>query len=336
MELSQGGALVELRYLRFPPLDLPTVLPTPDAMKSGGENKYAYHPDAWELEYGGYRYLGRASDDVIRARYRSILRNMRALVSSDRHVIPRRSFLSSWYWYRKEHQTRFEFHLRSLSLPEQPPAGFLHNAQPNAPVRPRSPNACDVLFRYGSLRWMRAFLETGRVRISAASSYLKAEDDARADDERRKVAFLAGEYSRMTTEDGTSIPAIGDITRTVSFPDYYVLCGSCDWDDALFDAFGADACVVIRDPRSFEARLEKAAAQHLPGWQFLGAPVGYFDPYETRLKTDLMPPLDKDFRFAYQREYRWSWTPLDRQQTRGVIDLELGSLADVATLHLRR
>ena len=46
-------------------------------------------------------------DDRLVKRYSEIARNMAALVSEDRYVIPIRSFLSAWYWYRKEHQTRY-------------------------------------------------------------------------------------------------------------------------------------------------------------------------------------------------------------------------------------
>src|ERR1051326_6733172 len=93
-------------------LPLPATLPHPDAMKSWGHNKASYEPEIWEFEYRAHRYLGRVSDDELHVRYDSIARNMQSIVSADRDVIPIITFLSSWYWYRKEHQARFEFHCR--------------------------------------------------------------------------------------------------------------------------------------------------------------------------------------------------------------------------------
>jgi hypothetical protein len=86
---------------------LPTVLPRTDAMKLWGHNETAYEPEFWEFQYRVHRYLGRVSDDALRARYDALVRNIQSIVSNDRNVIPVISFLSSWYWYRKEHQTRF-------------------------------------------------------------------------------------------------------------------------------------------------------------------------------------------------------------------------------------
>lgn len=91
----------------IPSLPLPAVLPRADAMKSWGHNETTYQPEFWEFQYRAHRYLGRVGDDELRARYDAITRNVQSIVSDDRNVIPVISFLSSWYWYRKEHQTRF-------------------------------------------------------------------------------------------------------------------------------------------------------------------------------------------------------------------------------------
>jgi hypothetical protein len=88
---------------RIPTIDrlpLPGVLPHPKALASHKENETTYHPDLWEPEYAMLRYLSRMDDDALRRRYDSIVRNMRAIVSESRHMIPIRSFLSSWYGYR--------------------------------------------------------------------------------------------------------------------------------------------------------------------------------------------------------------------------------------------
>ena len=321
--------------VKVPSLALPTQLPHPDAIRSWRQNRYSYDPEGWELEYEGYRYLGRLPNDELADRYESILRNMRALISPDRHVIPSITFLSSWYWYRKEHQTRLEFFLRGTPLPTTPPAKPLDNPQPNAPVRPRSPNAGDVVFRYGEAKYMRPLVQEGAVRILPASEYRWAEGRARGDNEVDKCSFVPGQYTQILTQDGNKIPILGDLKRTASFPDYYVLCAACDWDDALFNDFRADSCVVITQPETFADRLAQAAEAQLPGWLFYHGPVEYFDPFETRMRQDLTPPLHKDFRFAYQREYRFSWTPLRGELSKGFIELALGSLEGIAELHFK-
>jgi hypothetical protein len=139
-------------------------------VKSWGENENSYEPEFWEFQYQLYRYLGRIGEDELIARYDDIVRNLRAIVSDDRHVIPVISFLSSWYWYRKEHQTRYEFALRKNPLARTLPV--LGNKDLSAaPTRPRSPNAADVLFRYGSKKRLQELVEFGKMRISAAREY---------------------------------------------------------------------------------------------------------------------------------------------------------------------
>jgi len=98
--------------LRVPSLVLPTTLPTRAAIRSWGDNLHNYEPEFWEFQYEVYRYLRGVAPLALADRYQTLIRNMRALIASERHVIPIQSFLSSWYWYRKEHQTRLEFAMR--------------------------------------------------------------------------------------------------------------------------------------------------------------------------------------------------------------------------------
>jgi hypothetical protein len=321
--------------LRARSLQIPTVLPHADAIRSAGSNEHDYEPEFWEFQYEGYRYLGRVSQGALVERYQALMRNMKALVSADRHVIPVQNVLSSWYWYRKEHQTRLEFSMRGADLPVAPPAGILDYVPFDAPVRPRSPNAGDVLFRYGKRIHMEDMVRHGTIRIAPAAHYRSLElGIARADEELSKSLFWPGQYTKLTNREGKLMPAIGDARWSVSGPDYYMLCLSCDWDRTLFEAFAADACVVIRRPDVFAQRLKIAAEIQLAGWYFHHNPVWYLDPYETRKQEGLSASMCKDFRFAYQREYRFLWLNLGGCAASGFIYLDLGPLDGVAELHL--
>jgi len=310
-------------------LPLPGVLPDPRALAPHKESATNYDPESWEVEYVAHRYLGRLDEPTLRTRYDNILRNMQAIVSSDRHVIPIRSFLSSWYWYRKEHQTRAEFSMRGLPLHRGLPIIATRDLSA-APARPGGPNKGDVLFRYGKRKRLKEMVEFGRLRITAARDYALIENDpARHDDELVKHRYSPGEYVTITLPDGSTSKPIGDLRTSVSGTDYFVYCVANDWDPDLFADFKAEACAVIRNPEEFARRM-KTAASTLHDWYFHYNPVEYFDTHERWQHEHIDNAMSKDFRFAYQRETRFLWAGMGRPAI-GVIDLELGSLSDIAT-----
>jgi hypothetical protein len=310
-------------------LVLPGTLPRPEAMASLNENLTNYDPEFWELEYVSFRYLENLDEVALRARYDSILRNMQSIVSPDRHVIPIRTFLSSWYWYRKEHQTRAEFVMRGLSLHIPLPEIKAHDLS-LAPARPGGPNRGDVLFRYGERKWLKEMVECGHLRIKAAREYALMESDpARQDDELTRRSFSPGKHITITFPDGKTSKPIGDLKRSVSGIDYFVYCVANEWDPDLFADFKAEACVVIRNPDEFAKRLKQAAAS-LSDWYFHYNAVQYFDPYERTAHEYFDNAMSKDFRFAYQRETRFLWAGNGRS-AHGFIDLELEPLHDIAT-----
>lgn len=326
-----------MRLLRVPTLHLPNILPHPEAIRSFGDNPHSYESEFWEFQYRNYRYLQRVSDELLAARYKDILRNMKALISLDRNVIPIQSFLSSWYWFRKEHQTRLEFALRDVLLPVASPHGItFNNEATGAPARPRHPNAGDVLFRYDKRPYIEQLAYEGKIRIRPASDFREIDHDwARQDEECSKKSFLPGAHTRITTQDGQDIPILGDVERSVSMPDYYVFCMACDWDLELFDDFEADTCIVIKDVELFARRIEVAAAPQLQGWYFHHNPVQYFDPYERQRNEYFDAAMSKNFKFAYQREYRFLWFSQNGALPDGFKFLELGSLGTLAEIHTR-
>lgn len=315
-------------------LELPKQLPTPGALKSWNQNEHDYEPEFWEFQYKTYRYLKNVADDKLNERYRDLHRNFCILVRPERHVIPINSFLSSWYWYRKEYQTRYEFFLRNnpLPLPLPCPRGNF-----TAPIRPAGPNSCDILFRYGNSQFMKSFLESGEIRISPASVYKDGPlSDPRTDDELNIHRYLPKQHTRITTKEGKEIPIIGDFHEMYSIPmDYYTLCMSTDFEPQILEEFGYDSCVIIKDPNQFAARIE-ASTRHLPSnWYFHHNPVEYFDPREPYRNQYLTPVMCKDFRFAYQMEYRFIWHPHDGTSAKDYIIVQIGSLEDICELYIR-
>src|SRR3989304_297787 len=315
-------------------LELPERLPTPGALKSWNQNEHDYEPEFWEFRYEIYRYLKNVADDKLDERYRDLHRNFCILVRPELHVIPVNSFLSSWYWYRKEHQTRYEYFLRNRPLPLSLPCP---RGDFSAPIRPKGPNSCDIIFRYGDSMFMKPFFEDGEIRISPASVYKDGPvSDPRTDDELNIHRHLSGQHSRIITKEGKEIPIIGDIHETYSLPmNYYTLCMSCDFEPHILDEFGYDSCVIIKEPEQFAARLEVSTKSILPNWYFYHNPIEYFDPYEPHKNQYLDPVMCKDFRFAYQMEYRVIWHPEDHGSAKDYIVLSIGSLKDICDLYIR-
>ncbi|WP_304525458.1 hypothetical protein [Halomonas sp. I5-271120] len=315
-------------------LSLPDNLPHPKAIESFGDNFHGYNPEFWEFFYRTRRYLSRITETELRERYVALHRNLRTLTATDRDKIPIQSFLSSWYWHKKEHQTRLEFALRDLELPIAPKTAPFQEVDKTPIRRPRSPNCADVLYRYGDVSYLEPMLYEGKIRLAAAGYYRDIElGEVRSDDELNKHSYSPGEYIKIINPDSSESPIIGDLKRTKSTLDYYALCMSCDWDVDLLEDFGANCCVVIHDTDEFASRLERAAKQVIGGWYYHHNPVEYFDPYDVGRNQYFDAAMCKNFRFAYQREYRYIWTSLEGIEAEGFTHLELGSIEDIATIY---
>jgi len=312
-------------------LTLPPRFPSPEAMRSCKHDASAYCPEAWKAQYRRYRYLENLPTDRLQTRYDEIVKNLTTLYTSDRDVIPIQTPLSSWYWFRKEHQARLEFNFRGLT-----PQHLLRSIQPiavQAPARPHAPNYGDVLFRYSKTQYVLDSLREGKIRLSPASSFAAAHlDPARRDNEQRKERIYPSRYTKLTKSDGTTIPASADILEYIDGPDYYVWCLSCDYRSTHFSDFDdSDACMVIFDTDTLATRIEAAVGGALPGWLFHHNPVEYFDPYERFSEAEIFyPELCKDFRFAYQMEYRFTVFPPAGQEANGYLPIHLEPLHDVA------
>jgi hypothetical protein len=317
---------------RLDSLKLPEILPREKAIKSWGQNIHDYEPEFWEFQYEINRYLKNIREENLIERYKNLHRNFLVLTGVERHVIPINSFLSSWFWYRKEHQTRYEFLLRKLPLPISPPAP---RDTINKPFRPRSPNACDILFRYGHLKYMKQFVQQGKIRISPASKYKDGPVlDPKTDDELNKHRWELGDHIKITTQDGKYMPIIGDLQRTATTPNnYYTLCLSCDFEPVIFNQFSYDACVVVKKPKEFAERLEHEAKIVIPEWYFFHGPIQYFDPHESTRNQFFNATMCKEFSYAYQMEYRFLWDSLNTGSANDHIEVNLGPLNDICELY---
>jgi hypothetical protein len=118
-----------------------------------------------------------------------------------------------------------------------------------------------------------------------------------------------------------------------SATNYFAWYVTTTFDARLFDDFQADACLIIHDAAAFDERLFAAFERLRPHW--IGAPshIRYFDPLRTEQQA--LAAFDKEFRFTYQREYRFAWDPPQPEVADASLapaDLDLGNLEDIASL----
>lgn len=314
-------------------LTLPNLLPDEKTIKLCGRNIHDYEPEFWEFSYEIQRYLKNINEEKLIERYRSLCINFHVLTSSERHRYPVKSFLSSWYWYLKEHQTRYEFHLRGLSLPNQLPKP---REEFTKPFQLKGPNSCDIIFRYGDLKYMKQIVDEGKIRISPASIYQYGDaSDPRTDDELNKHQWVLGNNIKIITQDGKETSIIGDLKKTVStLNNYYTLCLSCDFEPMVFEKFNYNACVIIKNPKEFARRLENATKKQLAGWYFHHCPIEYFDPHVPIKNQYINATMSKDFSYAYQMEYRFLWDPPNNESAKKHIEVNLGCLNDICELYV--
>ncbi|MCU1219839.1 MAG: hypothetical protein JWN42_1036 [Candidatus Angelobacter sp.] len=117
-----------------------------------------------------------------------------------------------------------------------------------------------------------------------------------------------------------------------STTDYWLYCVANSIKPRLFVDFNADACVIIRDRQKFTRMLREATADKLPGAAMREGHAIYIDPLLPKSATDIFIPLCKHFRYTYQHEYRFCWLSSSHAKKLTHVDIEIGSLKDMAEL----
>lgn len=268
-------------------------------------------------------------------RYKAIVRNMRTLTTPDRNTIPILDYKSAWYWYKKEHQTRYELHIRKLALPIEPPLAPAQFSNLAAPYRAKNPIAQNVLFRYTSKKHAEE-LAGGVLKIFCASRQrIDPTDSARYDNELSKTKIIPKSYARVAIQGGSPIKLLSDIRECCDVRDYYLLCLSLDWDNMLFDDFKKDTCVVIKDVDKMRERVQNATSRKLPGWNCTDLPITYYDPYCSVGPQEFFDAcFCKSIEYAYQQEYRYVWAhPTNTAEN--YVELSLGSISDLVEVFPR-
>jgi hypothetical protein len=300
-------------------------------MRSWGQSHHDYEPEFWEFYYEINRYLEHMKTESLHTRHERILLNLRRLVCVERSIIPIDSFLSSWYWYKKEHQTRYELVYKRRCNVSIDAGKYEGIADISCPLKdPRT----NLLFRFEYHKYADPFLEQGKIRIRPASVWKKLEqDEARCDNELQKVAYYPGERLKVTTESGQKIPVHGYMEEKAICANFYALCMTNGFHPDLFNDFSDTDCVIIiKRPDEFARRFEGHMKRVLSAWYFYHNPIEYYDPYEHDPTNDIMPGTSKDFLLAYQMEYRFCCFPSDGMDVRGDLECKIGPLEDIAEI----
>ena len=227
----------------------------------------------------------------------------------------------------------------------------------------------DVLVKYGQLDHMKELYEEGDVWINPASDFEKlTHNQAVRDDERSFVCrggihpmemtdnsvasrhFYAkdeapDDHSRLIQQGAVQFVRMFDAPelerdqqlelRVRIGTDYWTYCLSEVLDPRLLSDFEANACVILRKG-PFMDRLVRMMQFVKPSANLQLGRVTYEDPLgaltinrPAYVSPDRLP-MTKLFRYAYQREFRFVWFPVVRQEKLTPIKLHLGSLANCA------
>lgn len=304
--------------------------------------------DSWCRDYCESPYLALASEDYLAERFIDHFHN---LTSLDEHggIVPRTGFtdpiLAPIF-----SDLQMEYNSRG-GIPEEVAAKataelrkYFKNGRPKGvKLFANHPASLDnVLVKFGKEKHLRDMLEKGEVRLSPAGFYKKGS--------------LLKAMRDLETERAFHIPAFTDILRgrrTVAYrgtegkiddgfikviiecPNYVLWSACADVDRRLPEDFDADAALVNKQPELFAQRFLIGARtiwNDVSSWHGL---VDYYDPCSLT-HTKARPETFKHFLFAYQREWRLCLYTLANTIPDEPINLEIGSLSDIAELVVLR
>lgn len=186
------------------------------------------------------------------------------------------------------------------------------------------------IYRYSERRFLQRALELGEFMIFPASKYITHEEDAsRYDNELIRYREIASDQVTLTVKrTGKTINPIGNVCYHSNVgTNYLVICFSKVWDENLFEEFSdTDSCLIVHDVDEFCNRFHSAMEKKLPDWAGMSESVSYNE------KSSLGTVFTKDKRFSSQQEWRFAWRPPTPKIKLEPVLVQIGSIADIATL----
>lgn len=306
--------------------------------------------EAWRAEYRANRYLRDASIEAIERRSQDICTNMMNVSDAGQLTPGNVKEGQSMFWWIMWTHILEELALRQApygSVKLMEPKQFPWISHPEAPrglrILGKNKVGPNDLVRLGQKEHIKDAINYGRLRIAPAASYADPSlNPAIHDDELSVTAVRSGDTAvihavdPVTGQQGEAISAIGEIQYSRRLQEnFYVMCMSASYLPRLLDDFGANAMLVVKNVNRFIIRIEKAVKKFRPDLVMVGNVVNYYDPYRVK-PHDLEPFFAKNFRYAYQREYRFVWhapgLPLDCEP----FFVEIGPMQQIASIHTLR
>lgn len=196
----------------------------------------------------------------------------------------------------------------------------------------------EVFIKYGKRKYMEPFYQAGSLRIQPASFFSERDLNGAAKDDELMLPLsfaLSRKDILKLVVNPQDVPGDAPEQRVdVHFrspTDYWLYCVTRSVEPRLFVDFNADACVIIRDKDVFRQMLHQAASRALPRATMSEGPAIYVDPLLPHT-TKIFVPLAKHFGYSYQEEYRFCWIPPQAAKKLAHIDVEIGSLDQIAEI----
>jgi hypothetical protein len=303
----------------------------------------------WRTRYRRKRYLAAFPDEVLVKRFADLTNLSLSLKESNKigmrhHTEPDAEYISEVQTHILE-----EFVLRRHKHPYPMDKYFMKYAWPlpdySADKLVQADSAWEgikqgdgkYLIKYGKLKYLEPFFETGVTRIAPATIYLDPSlNPSIRDDELTITGFAKPPFSSPSPiSNDPNDESFGSGTLKFTFEansNFYVYCLAGIYDRRLLSDFDhADCFLVIKEPLRFCQDLLDAGMLQLGNVTGKSVPVKYFDPFNVD-PSNLNPYTAKDFRYSFQAEYRLFWIPNVPTRDLEPINIQIPRIRDYCEL----
>jgi len=300
--------------------------------------------EAWQLAYQMDRYMKHLSNIELEARAKDIFANQAILTEKGQIGLAVEPGGMGPYWMCLWTHVCVEMAIRHGPFPNGFTNGFIKSAsivRPSFPDPPKALKAIETvggprkgdLYKFGLAKYLIPAFERGVIRIAPASIYKDPSlNPAIRDDELSISISMRPGTVTIGKPMGSSVAPFGSVRFDYAAKtNYYVSCFASQYTYREFDDFEADACLVIREPRTLIRNMMKAVRARLPAFRGFACPVVYLDPLNAD-PTAVDVVTCKHFRYAYQNEYRVVWVPEPFTNDLDPFEIEIGNMSAFATL----